>query len=340
MCLENYIVDPTDYIEEKLIGEGNFGKVLLAYFKGEYDKKIAVKEIPVNLKDRDVQKSFIREISIMANLDHPNLIEFVGFSLPTHKSKKFKIYSKFMPNNNLLSILKRDEYQNEDSKILDATKLSKIVYGIASSMAYLHQNNVVHRDLKPENVFMDENYEPILADFGLSRIYDDDITMTSRLGTPYFMAPEMFGENDEKITNKIDVYAFAVTILSLFSTKYKFNGNQPRSINQFASNIMKGKRYVIPENVPEFYASLIKRCWSNNPKERPTFDEIVDKLEESDEFILKGANVKEVHDYIEKIKNFNNSYKKKNNATTDSDDEQYESVDIVEETEEFNFDCF
>ncbi|WP_334094993.1 protein kinase, partial [Helicobacter typhlonius] len=52
---------------------------------------------------------FIREISIMANLDHPNLIEFVGFSLPTHKSKKFKIYSKFMPNNNLLSILKRDE---------------------------------------------------------------------------------------------------------------------------------------------------------------------------------------------------------------------------------------
>ena len=130
--------------------------------------------------------------------------------------------------------------RNRKSKFVEKqpkrSKRSKIVYRIASAMAHLHRYNIVHRDLKPENIFLDENFNPILAYFGLSKFYKDKITMISRLGTPYYMSPEFF-DADKEITNKIDVYAFGITLLSLFTTKLKFVENQPRSINQSISKL-------------------------------------------------------------------------------------------------------
>ena len=279
----------------------------------------------------------------MANINHPNLIKFVGFSFPSKNDQNFKIYSKYTPNDNLCEILKKDQLNNEKEKLLDATKRSIIVYGIASAMAYLHKNKIVHRDLKPENVFLDEDFKPILADFGLSKICDDNLNMTNRLGTPYFMAPELFGEDEKDISNKIDVYAFAITILSLFTTNYRFQGAQPRSINQLVNKIINGKRYIIPNDVPDFYVSLIQRCWSNNIKDRPSFDDIVKELDKNDNFIFEGADKNVVHEYIKKIKNFDDSAKTNfsfnSSSSVLSDDEQIEN-DEYEETKEFDFNCF
>ena len=69
------------------------------------------------------------------------------------------------------------------------------------------------------------------------------------LNTTYFMAPELFDDENEEnhITNKIEVYAFAFTLLSMFTTNYKFKGRQRRSISQLISNIINGKRYEISE---------------------------------------------------------------------------------------------
>lgn len=146
-------------------------------------------------------------------------------------------------------------------------------------MCYLHQNKIVHRDLKPENVFLDEEYRPVLSDFGLSRFCSDEMKMTSRVGTPYFIAPEMFGLDEDKVTPKVDVYAFAVTLLSLFTTSYKFNGSQPKSINQLVENIINGKRYVIPDGTPDFYIDLINKCWESDSDNRPSFNKILKMLE-------------------------------------------------------------
>ena len=55
--------------------------------------------------------------------------------------------------------------------------------------------------------------------------------MIIKIGTPYFMAPEIFGDEEDKITKKIDVYSFAITLLSLFTIVYKFEGSQPKNLN-------------------------------------------------------------------------------------------------------------
>ena len=282
-------------------------------------------------------KYFIREILIMSELNHPCLIKFIGFSFPSNNDQTYKIYSEYLPNKTLIEQLKQDEI----SKQLTATQKTIIIYGIVSAMAYLHKNNIVHRDLKPENVFLNSNFEPVLSDFGLSKICSDDITMTSKLGTPYFMAPELFDDENEEnhITNKIDVYAFAVTLLSMFTTNYKFKGRQPRSISQLISNITNGKRYEIPSNVPKFYENLINRCWSNEASKRPSFDEILELFDSTDEFMLNGSDEKVVNEFINKVKNPNrfNEMRKSNNHLSYmslSSEDEYEEY---EETQEFDF---
>ncbi|KAK8875861.1 hypothetical protein M9Y10_006036 [Tritrichomonas musculus] len=333
--LYNYVVDPSDYIDENnLIGEGTFGTVYLVYPKDDKEQKVALKKIQVDLTDYDMQINFIREVSIMASLHHPCLIELLGITFPSKKEQTFQIYTKYLPNNTLDEILKEENHE----KKLNGTQRTIIVYGIASAMLYLHRNNIVHRDLKPENIFLDEEFHPVLSDFGLSRICQEGTKMTGKLGTPYFMAPELFTDEEEKITKKIDVYAFAVTLLSMFTVDYKFEGIQPRTLNQLVSAVTNGKRYKIPNDVPEYYASLIKRCWSNDINERPSFDDIINEFDESDDFFFPKTNKSKVHEFIQSIDSFEYDPRSGSShfSSTSSNGER-NSQNKIEETQEFDF---
>lgn len=339
--LANYIINPNHYKEEKTIGEGKFGSVLLAYLESNHEQKVALKKIPVDYDDNDSQKFFIREVSIMSDLEHPSIIKLIGFSLPSKNDMHFKIYSEYIPNGTLLEALSEDELNDECSKILTPTIRSKIVYGIASAIKCLHKMKIIHRDLKPENIFLDEDYQPVISDFGLSRYCNNDLAMTKKLGTPYYMAPELFSEDDddsEPITNKIDVYAFSLTLLSMFSTKFVFTGRKPRSISQLVNHIMNGKRYAIPDSVPEFYKNLIQKCWSSNPLERPSFEQIVEIFDKNDDFIFDGSDIDDVHKYMKYLENhdidskLNGSYIT-SSSTSENESDQYEE----EETQEFDF---
>lgn len=332
--LFNYYVNPNDYIVEKEeIGKGNFGSVSLVHPKNDKQKKIALKQIPIDYEDQELSKSFIREITIMANLRHPNLLDLVGFAIPTNSDQTFKIYSKFLPNKTLIEVLKQDEKRDKSKKILNPTRLSIIVYGIASAMQYLHKNQIVHRDLKPENVFLNEQYHPVLSDFGLSRICNE-LAMTSKLGTPYFMAPELFDDDESKVTNKIDVYAFSITLLSLFTTNYRFKGPQPNNLNRLIEYITSDKRYEIPSSTPSFYSTLIKKCWSSDFTKRPSFDEIVKELEENDNFMFEGADKKKVRSFIVVTKSMSDPNEGSSKSTSLGSSK---SSSEFEETQEFNF---
>ena len=90
----------------------------------------------------------------------------------------------------------------------------------------MHSSNIIHRDLKPENLLLVSFSKDInavrakISDFGTSRSTVATMKMTNRIGTPAFMAPEVF--SSEAYGKKSDVYSFALTVWSIFSEKLPF----------------------------------------------------------------------------------------------------------------------
>ena len=298
--LADLYVKPSDYeCEDDDFDSGNYGKISIVHPKNKPEEKIALKEMAVDKHDPDVDKLFIREVTNMIIINHPCVLKIIGLTTPSKKDQTYKIYTPFMPNNNLEKILEIDE--KSDDKFLTPTKRSIIIYGVASAILCLHLNNIIHRDIKPQNIFLDKDFHPVLSDLGFSRIFSE-ISMTNNLGTPYYMAPELFGDDD--LTLKIDVYAYGVSILQMFSPKLRFPNRQPRDISQFVKMVKEGTRFVIPKDVPEFYVSLITKCWDPSPSKRPSFTEIIQMFEENDDFMLPGSDKEEVKAFIEELNKY------------------------------------
>lgn len=298
--LSNLSVKPSDFeCEDEDFDSGNYGKVSIVHPKNKPEEKIALKEMEVDEYDPDIDRSFIREVTNMAAINHPCVLKIIGLATPSKNDQTYKIYTPFMPNSNLEKILEIDE--KSDDKYLTPTKRTIIIYGLASAILCLHLNNIIHRDIKPQNIFLDKDFHLVLSDLGFSRIFNE-IKMTNSLGTPYYMAPELYGDDD--LTLKIDVYAYGVSILQMFSPILRFPNRQPKEIHQFIKMIKEGTRYVIPKDVPEFYVSLIKRCWDPQPCNRPSFAEIVQMFEENDDFMLPGSDQDEVREFIKELNKY------------------------------------
>lgn len=92
----------------------------------------------------------------------------------------------------------------------------KVIWQIASGLADIHSHEVIHRDIKPNNIIIDREGVVKIFDFGLSRPYDRAQT-ANVIGTPSFMAPELYGCHDIAFDSSVDVYAFGATCLALLS---------------------------------------------------------------------------------------------------------------------------
>ena len=154
-------------------------------------------------------------------------------------------------------------------------------------MSYLHSHNIIHRDLKPENILIDENFYPKISDFGLSKIVNEDSkylrprSIVDYKGTKIYSAPEIHQFND--YTKAGDVYSFALITYEILSSENPANSYNEVTIIQ---EIHSGKRPSLTPDIHYSLRDLIEKCWSNDPKDRPTFDEIVNYIE--NEFTTPG----------------------------------------------------
>lgn len=203
--INDVYIDIDDYTIIKMIGEGGCGTVFLAT-DNRTKENVALKIMleTGKLKNKSDQVSILREVCVPRSLLLPGIVKMIGFRLPLtdHEKKTTKlteldgaklgytkkkvvdltgpvIITEFMKNGSLEK--KTAEYissKGTKNEIINPTLRSKVIFGVAATMKYVHKHNIIHRDLKLENIFLDDDFEPRIADFGLSKAIFGDVKMT------------------------------------------------------------------------------------------------------------------------------------------------------------------
>lgn len=310
MSSSDQTIDLKQFRKGKKLGEGSFGEVFEV--TEITTKKVYAAKISFSTMDQTSRESIInlsREININAGMNHPAILQFIGFS-PTNFQQENKpvIITELSSNGPLSDII---DYESRGLAIpgWDSTKKLITIFGIASGMSYLHSHNIIHRDLKPENVLTDDRLFPKISDFGFSKKISSSSSMslqsiTALKGTPSYLSPEIIER--QEYTKAGDVYAFGIIVYEIMMAQRAYNDFD---LFKLYKSVINGERPPIDNFVPLPYQELIKKCWSQDPETRPTFEQIVDELQ-NDEFITDLVDENDYRSYIEFINEYRSTFDK------------------------------
>jgi serine/threonine protein kinase len=157
----------------------------------------------------------------------------------------------------------------------------RMLWQIASGIRDIHAAGIIHRDIKPENVRVDSEGVAKIIDFGLAR--DGESSRTRNIvGTPGFMAPELWGDGVVSFDKSIDVYAFGVMCLALVTTKF------PRALTLRPPKVPSRIDIdTILTGIPHDLVDIVYSCLHSLPKERPSMGKVVFALERH---LLRGKH--------------------------------------------------
>ena len=207
----------------KPLGKGGYAKVYEVQHKKTKEIRACKHLSKANIPDYD---KFKREIQILIKTDHPNII---------------KLYEVFESKRSLYLVMElcrggelfdRVIEHMEKNEMYTEKDAAKMFIQIMSSIDYCHKNGIVHRDLKPENLLYlnkgEEKNNPIkIIDFGLSQYITSEEKLKSKVGTAYYVAPEIL---QGKYSEKCDVWSAGVILYILLSGDPPFNGQNDSEI--------------------------------------------------------------------------------------------------------------
>uniref|UniRef100_A0A8C8DT82 Receptor (TNFRSF)-interacting serine-threonine kinase 1, like n=1 Tax=Oryzias sinensis TaxID=183150 RepID=A0A8C8DT82_9TELE len=271
---------PTDLIKREPLDYGGFGEVYLCYHATL--GQVVLKTLYTGpLRSEESKRSLLEEGSIMASLNHERVVKLLGVVM---EDRDCSLVLELLPRGNLLVML-------ETVKVPISIK-GRIILEVLEGMIYLTEKRVIHKDIKPENILVDKDFHIKIADLGLatcqtwSKLTKEESRRKSRsgqtsgargAGTLSYMAPEHLRSIHTPSTEKSDVYSFGIVVWVILT------GEEPyanaRSEDQISRCVRDGDRPaedLIPEDTPSEVVQLMKRCWSDNPEERPSFKEAYD----------------------------------------------------------------
>jgi serine/threonine protein kinase len=328
--LSGFLVELSDFQKGAPIGHGSYGEVFSGVEKST-GQAVAIKCLVAPASNVDSQKSFLRELQVIAQNEHPGTLRLIGFKIDLTGTKGPVIVTALMPNGTLGEAVQKERKRQPTG--FDATAKSKCVFGIAAAMAYVHSKGILHRDLKPENVFLTAEYEPVVADFGISRYCEPGVEQTASVGSPLYMAPELISGEGGEYSFPVDVFAFAVTVYCLFADPVDLDDKKGRmrSHQMVMKRIVAGARLMKKPEIPPYYWELITKCWDRGPDNRPPFLEIVEEFHRTHEYILAEADRAKVLAYEKKVyQRFESAQPAMNTANMLTEDEAKEIQNELE----------
>ncbi|KAK1617311.1 hypothetical protein QYE76_022828 [Lolium multiflorum] len=264
-CLD-YEILWEDLVIGEQVGQGCCGTVYHALW---YGSDVAAKVFSKQEYSEEMINSFRQEVSLMKRLRHPNIILFMGAVM---SQQRLCIVTEFLPRGSLFRLLQKNTGK------LDPRRRVNMAIDIARGMNYLHNSipTVVHRDLKSPNLLVDKNWTVKVADFGLSRLkLETFLTTKTGKGTPQWMAPEVL--RSEPSNEKSDVFSYGVVLWELVTQKVPWDTLNTMQV--IGAVGFMDHRLEIPSDTDPEWASMIESCWDSDPQRRPSFQELLERLQ-------------------------------------------------------------
>lgn len=235
------------YQFKRILGRGSF-KTVYAAFDTVDALEVAWNKLHVERLNQEERKKIINEVRLLGQINHKNIIRLYD-SFPCSDANSdgegsIAFITEQMMSGTLKQYLKMA--QNVKLKVI-----RKWCSNILEAVAYLHERRIMHRDLKLDNLFMNGHVGEVkIGDLGLSAVRDANQKAESVIGTPEFMAPELY---EEAYTEKVDIYAFGMCLLEMVTMEYPyaeckgpaqimkkvFNSERPESFHRLANSDVK-----------------------------------------------------------------------------------------------------
>ncbi|CAN6968998.1 unnamed protein product, partial [Brassica oleracea var. botrytis] len=280
--------------ESKLIGQGGFGKVYRGMLPDK--TKVAVKRL-ADYFSPGGEAAFQREIQLISVAVHKNLLRLIGFC--TTSSERILVYP-YMEN---LSVAYRLRDLKAGEEGLDWPTRKRVAYGSAHGLEYLHEHcnpKIIHRDLKAANILLDNNFEPVLGDFGLAKLVDTSLThvTTQVRGTMGHIAPEYLCTG--KSSEKTDVFGYGITLLELVTGQRAIDFSRLEEeenillldhcwmcLKQIKKLLREQRlRDIVDSNLTTYDSEEVETivqvallCTQGTPEDRPAMSEVVKMLQ-------------------------------------------------------------
>ncbi|XP_076000604.1 receptor-interacting serine/threonine-protein kinase 1 [Genypterus blacodes] len=273
----------TDLIKKEALDYGGFGDVFLCYHKTL--GHVVLKTVYTgHLRNDDNKRSLLEEGNIMAKLQHERVVKLLGVIM---EDRDCSLVMELIPKGNLWAMLVKVE--------VPISIKGRIILEILEGMVYLTEKRVIHKDIKPENILVDKDFHIKIADLGLatcqtwSKLTKQESRRKSRLvqsgsargaGTLSYMAPEHLESIHTVSTEKSDVYSFAIVVWVVLTGKEPYeNAKCEDHISQCVRRGDRPHDDFTPADTPQEITQLMKTCWQQDPKQRPTFKEGYDSFQ-------------------------------------------------------------
>ncbi|MCI0641049.1 MAG: serine/threonine protein kinase [Gemmataceae bacterium] len=249
-----------DYLLQKKIGQGGMGAVYKAH-QISLDRDAAVKVLSKELAAKPgFIERFLREARVMAKLDHPHILRCYDVDVA---GGYHYLAMEYVDGGSA------DDLLREHGKLSLGDALH-IALKTAVALQHAHDQGLVHRDIKPDNILLTKKGVVKVADLGLAKATDDDMTLTKTgtgAGTPLFMAPEQ-ARDVKHVDGRVDIYALGCMLYAFLTGDAPFKGE---TFVELIEAKERGKYTPIRnfnQNVPERLDLIVEKMVAKKPEHR------------------------------------------------------------------------
>ena len=245
------------------LGEGGMAVVYKAY-DTRLETDVAVKVIRTeNLPQSGVQralKRFEREAKALAKLTHPNIVPIIDYG--EYQGSPYLVM-KYLPGGTLKQLLKGQPILWQEA--------AHLLIPVARALDYAHRQGMIHRDVKPANILITDDGEPMLTDFGIAKIIDEETTQeltgtNATVGTPEYMAPEQVVS--KTVDQRVDIYGLGIVFYEMVTGRKPFQADTPMAVlfKQASEPLPRPSQFV--PGLPEAVERVLIKALAKNPEDR------------------------------------------------------------------------